>query len=184
MVGKIKNKRLFLALLLPDEMISFLVSLAKRLPGRPLPSENLHLTLFFFDQVSSQEEGKIKEALSEVALEGKPLALSLAGLSFFPNFGRPRGIWVQVCGQDETRLLSFRQKLKEALLAKNIDFDQKLFLPHITLTRFSKKEKVLKKSFPKVSAKKFTASSIGLFERRLSKEGSSYFWAREEKLKL
>jgi len=184
MAGKIKNKRLFLALLLPDEMISFLSSLVKKLPGRFLPPENLHLTLFFFGQVGEEKAGEIEEVISKEVWEEKPFVISLSDLSFFPNFGRPRGIWVKVGGQDETRLFSFRQKLKEALLAKNIDFDQKLFLPHITLTRFSKKEKVLKKSLPKVSAKEFTASSIGLFESRLSKEGASYFLAREEKLKL
>lgn len=184
MVGKIKNKRLFLALLLPDEMISFLVSLAKRLPGRPLPSENLHLTLFFFGQVSSQKEGKIKEALSEVALEEKPLALSFTDLSFFPSSGRPRGIWVKVGGRDGKRLFSFRQRLGEEFLARNIGFDQKPFLPHITLTRFPKKEKVFKKSLPKVSTKKFTAVSIGLFESRLSKRGADYFLIKEVKLKF
>lgn len=184
MVGKIKNKRLFLALLLPGEMISFLVSLAKRLPGWPLPSENLHLTLFFFGQVSSQKEGKIKEALSEVALEEKPLALSFTDLSFFPSSGRPRGIWVKVGGRDEKRLFSFRQKLGEEFLARNIGFDQKPFLPHITLTRFSKKEEIFKRDLPKVATGEFLISSIGLFESRLSKRGADYFLIKEVKLKF
>jgi len=184
MVGKIKNKRLFLALLLPDEMISFLVSLAKRLPGRPLPSENLHLTLFFFGQVSSQEEGKIKEALSEAALEEKPLAFSFTDLSFFPSSGRPRGVWAKVGGRDEKRLFSFRQRLGEEFLARNIGFDQKPFLPHVTLARFPKKEKIFKKSLPKVSAKGFTVVSIGLIESRLSKRGADYFLIKEVKLKF
>ena len=184
MAVKIKNKRFFLALLLPDEMISFLVSLVKKLPGRPLPPDNFHLTLFFFGQASSQEEGKIKEAFSKVALEEKPFTLSFADLSFFPGCGRPRGIWVKVGGRDEERLFSFRQRLGEEFLARNIGFDQKPFLPHITLARFSRKEKVFRRSLPKVSVKEFTASSLGLFESRLSKKGADYFLVKEEKLRF
>ena len=182
MAGKIKNKRLFLALLLPDEMVSFLVSLVKKLPGRPLPPDNFHLTLFFFGQASSQEEEKIKEAFSKVALEEKPFTLSFADLSFFPSCGRPRGIWVKVGGRDEKRLFSFRQKLGEEFLARNISFDQKPFLPHITLTRFSQKEKIFKRDLPKMAFGKFLISSIGLFESRLSKRGADYFLIKEVKL--
>ena len=171
MAGKIKNKRLFLALLLPEEALSFLSSLFQKLPGRPQAKENLHLTLFFFGQASSQEEGKIKEAFSKVALEEKPFTLSFADLSFFPSSGRPRGIWVKVGGRDEERLFSFRQRLGEEFLARNIGFDQKPFLPHITLTRFPKKEKVFKKSLPKSDYREFLISLIGLFESRLSKRG-------------
>jgi len=184
MAGKIKNKRLFLALLLPEEIISFLVSLVKKLPGRPLPPDNFHLTLFFFGQVLIQEEEKIKGALSGAVLREKPFTLSFADLSFFPGCGRPRGIWVKVGGRDEERLFSFRQRLGEEFLARNIGFDQKPFLPHLTLTRFSKKEKIFKESLPKVSVKEFTASSLGLFESRLSKKGADYFLIREENLKF
>ena len=182
MAVKTKNKRLFLALLLPDEMISSLVSLVKKLPGRPLPPDNFHLTLFFFGQASSQEEGKIKEAFSKVALEEKPFTLSFADLSFFPSSGRPRGIWVKVGGRDEERLFSFRQRLGEEFLARNIGFNQKPFLPHITLTRFSQKEEVFKRDLPKVAFGKFLISSIGLFESRLSKRGADYFLIKEVKL--
>jgi len=183
MVGKIKNKRLFLAFLLPDEMIFFLVSLVKKLPGRSLPPDNFHLTLFFFGQLLGQEEEKIKEVLSEAVLKEKPFTLSFTDLSFFPGSGRPQGIWIKVGGRNEERLFSFRQKLKEALLAKKIDFDKKPFLPHITLTRFSKKEKIFKRNLPKVTAGEFSISSIGLFESRLSKRGADYFLIKEVKLK-
>ena len=184
MTVKTKSKRLFLALLLPDEMISFLVSLVKKLPGRPLPPDNFHLTLFFFGQVSSQEEGKIKETLSGAVLKEKPFTLSFADLSFFPSSGRPRGIWVKVGGRDEERLFSFRQRLGEEFLARNIGFDQKPFLPHITLTRFSKKEKIFKRNLPKVTTGEFSISSLGLFESRLSKKGADYFLVKEEKLRF
>jgi 2'-5' RNA ligase len=182
MAGKIKNKRLFLALLLPEEALSFLSSLFQKLPGRPQAKENLHLTLFFFGQASSQEEGKIKEAFSKVALEEKPFTFSFADLSFFPSSGRPRGIWVKVGGRDEERLFSFRQRLGEEFLARNISFDQKPFLPHLTLTRFSQKEKIFKRDLPKVAFGKFLVSSIGLFESRLSKRGADYFLIKEVKL--
>ena len=165
-------------------MISFLVSLVKKLPGRPLPPDNFHLTLFFFGQAPSQEEGKIKEAFPKVALEEKPFTLSFADLSFFPSCGRPRGIWVKVGGRDEERLFSFRQRLGEEFLARNIGFDQKPFLPHITLTRFSRKEKVFKRDLPKVTTGEFSISSIGFFESRLSKKGADYFLIREENLKF
>ena len=184
MTVKTKSKRLFLALLLPDEMISFLVSLVKKLPGRPLPPDNFHLTLFFFGQASSQEEGKIKEALSGAVLREKPFTLSFADLSFFPSCSRPRGIWVKVGGRDEERLFSFRQRLGEEFLARNIGFDQKPFLPHITLTRFSKKEKIFKRDLPKVTTGEFSISSLGLFESRLSKKGADYFLVKEEKLRF
>ena len=184
MAVKIKNKRLFLALILPEEALSLLSSLSQKLPGRPQTKENLHLTLFFFGQVLSQEEGKIKEALSKVALEEKPFTLSFADLSFFPSCGRPRGIWVKVGGRDEERLFSFRQRLGEEFLARNIGFDQKPLLPHITLTRFSKKEKIFKRDLPKVTTGEFSISSLGLFESRLSKKGADYFLVKEEKLRF
>ncbi len=68
-------------------------------------------------------------------------------------------------------------------MAKKIDFDKKPFLPHITLTRFSKKEKIFKRNLPKVTAGEFSISSIGLFESRLSKRGADYFLIKEVKLK-
>ncbi|MBP8591013.1 RNA 2',3'-cyclic phosphodiesterase [Candidatus Shapirobacteria bacterium] len=179
-----KNKRLFLALLLPEEITSLFSSLTERLPGHPLVLENFHLTLFFFGPKGKEEERKIEEVLFWVVAKEKPLTLSLAGLSFFPSSGRPRGVWAKIAGQDETRLVSFRQKLGEELLAKDIYFDPKPFLPHVTLTRFAKKERVFKKSLPKIPDREFRVSSAGLFESKLSPEGARYSLAAKRQFGL
>ena len=74
--------RIFLAIDLPDAIRGELERLQEHLPvGRPVPSENLHLTLSFLGEQSEYVCEDVHEVLIDVHAE--PFDLRLAGLGTF-----------------------------------------------------------------------------------------------------
>ena len=127
------TKRLFISIELPPSATQGLVELDPHLRGvRWLAPEQMHLTLSFLGNVSTE----IQEALSENlrAIQWKSFFLPLVGLGAFPGKGRPNVIWIGV-GTGHPHLFQLHKRVQEAALTAGLEPDLRSFHPHITIAR-------------------------------------------------
>jgi 2'-5' RNA ligase len=121
--------RLFLAILLSDEMKDALINTQNAwydagIRGNYTAEENLHLTLAFIGEYPDAEP--VLEALSEVSFT--PFSPSLEGAGCFGDLW-----WAGM--KESAALEAVVRRIRRALSEHNIPFDRKRFRPHITLIR-------------------------------------------------
>ena len=121
--------RLFIAILLSDEMKAALIEAQNAMYDRGLrgnysPEENLHLTLAFIGDYPAAEP--VLDALETVAF--RPFSLSLEGIGHFGDLW-----WAGL--RDSAALNAVARRVRRALAESEIPFDRKRFSPHITLVR-------------------------------------------------
>lgn len=132
--------RLFVAIELPDAWRVILAELQQRqeraAPGyfRWVQSNLLHLTLLFLGWTPSDQLGAVGEAVEGAAGEVPPFRLALGPIGTFGPPRTPRVLWVDA-PQPDGRLQQLHAALAQALRARQIDFDQKPLVPHVTLGR-------------------------------------------------
>ncbi|WP_372887905.1 RNA 2',3'-cyclic phosphodiesterase, partial [Shimia sp.] len=124
--------RAFLAIDLPEDLRAQVAALQAGLrAGRPVPEENLHLTLAFLDDQPQAMLVALHEALN--ALDCPGFDLELAGLDLFGG-KRPRLLYLRV--KPAPALLALHRSLKEAARRVGMDLPRTRFRPHVTLARF------------------------------------------------
>ncbi len=106
------------------------------LPIRWVPVENIHLTLKFLGDVSEQNIPRIKEIILAEAASHQPFEISVGGFGVFPNYNRPRVIWVGVEAPDE--LLNLQRRIDMETARLGYAPDQRKFNPHLTFGRVSR----------------------------------------------
>ena len=121
--------RLFIAILLSDEMKDALISVQNALYDRGVrgsftAEENLHLTLAFIGEYPDAEP--VSDALSVVSFT--PFDITLEGMGCFGDLW-----WAGI--RESSSLASVVRRLRRALAENEIPFDRKKFSPHITLIR-------------------------------------------------
>ena len=126
--------RLFIAILLSDEMKAALIEAQNAMYDRGLrgnfsPEENLHLTLAFIGDFPQAEP--VLDALSAVRFT--PFTLSLEGIGCFGDLW-----WAGL--RESAALNAVARRVRRALAEKDIPFDRKRFSPHITLVRKASRE--------------------------------------------
>ena len=55
---------------------------------------NFHLTLKFLGDVKQDSIPDVCNAINNVAIKQKPFTLEFGGIGTFPNFSRPRVLWI------------------------------------------------------------------------------------------
>jgi RNA 2',3'-cyclic 3'-phosphodiesterase len=127
------SQRLFVAIGLPEPVRTVLAQLAQPLPDvawtRP---EQLHLTLRFLGDIDAEQKDTVVAKLRTVQVA--PFVLPIEGSGTFPPNAPPRVLWAGV-GSGHPRLFQLRQRLDDALLAAGVQFDVRIFHPHVTLAR-------------------------------------------------
>jgi RNA 2',3'-cyclic 3'-phosphodiesterase len=138
--------RLFTAVELPGPSRLQLAGLQAELDQqyfRPLKAENLHLTLVFLGDVSTQRldelQAILRAAAAAPALPGtasasaaSPTGARLSGMGAFPTLGNPRTVWAGF--EDATGgVARLRKRIAAGLSAAGFPFDTRPFTPHITL---------------------------------------------------
>jgi len=124
--------RLFVALQLDPITRSLLGSLAKSIPGaRPVPEEQIHLTIRFIGEVDGALYHDIRESLGGV--KAPPISLYVKGVGHFPPRGKPRVIWAGV--EPAGDIIILRHKINRALLECGLAPEKRKFHPHVTLAR-------------------------------------------------
>ena len=128
-----KSVRLFFALW-PDEGTRTTIrrrcrGLVRHCGGRPVPSENLHLTLAFLGSVNDEGLARATSAAEQVA--AKPFLLPLDRVGYFAP---ARSLWIGP-SQPVPELVRLNQALWTALESRGFNREQKPFMPHVTLAR-------------------------------------------------
>jgi 2'-5' RNA ligase len=162
--------RLFVAVEVPQDIRLYLKDLGRGIPGaRPLPAEQIHLTLCFLGEVERSLFQDVRECLFEV--EKKPFSLQISGVGHFPPRGTPKVLWAGVTPTDE--LVRLKKRVDRALQTCGLELEKRKFSPHITLARLRNSpiqrvsEFLAGNSF--LQTPKFTVDSFHLFSSRLGK---------------
>ncbi len=151
--------RLFIAIE-PDDaarrtLTAFREELRKRVSGRFVRDEQLHLTLLFLGEMPEKSLPGICETLTDATTAHTHIPLSLG----LPDVFRA-GIYVHVNGDLEP----LHRTLTKAMLPHGIEPDKRPFLPHITIAREAKAPD----SWPALSPIAWNCGEIILYESRLN----------------
>ena len=170
--------RAFVAIALPDPVRDALEVLQHDLPaGRPVPEENLHLTLAF---LGDQPEWLLAEGHQALAAIRAPaFPLELAGVDSFGG-PHPRGVFATVAAC--APLAALERRVTGALRRAGLDFPRQRFRPHVTLARFS--GALPAHALPRVAeflgrnarfrSEVFVVEHFALYRSTLSRAGAEY----------
>src|SRR4051794_5064606 len=178
--------RLFVALPVPAEVKKRIETIQNGLKTELRRStvawtrpEQLHLTLRFFGNVSSEAVDDLKRALQS-ACNFSALSLTVTGIGLFPNKRNPRVLWVGV--QEKTGALAL---LQNRITAATANFGQRpedrSFSPHLTLGRIKRMQradlhtlKAVLESNEHEKLGDWTSGSIELIRSDLGASGAIY----------
>ncbi|MGI6139457.1 MAG: RNA 2',3'-cyclic phosphodiesterase [Candidatus Hydrogenedentales bacterium] len=134
--------RVFAAIALPEDIRDAIHNLGERLRKKGdaaswVRSENMHLTLRFYGELTEEQVKCLIDDLS-AALPGhdKPLLLA-RGLGAFPSITRPTILWAGV-DTVSGHLIPIQHCTEAAAQALELPKERKAFHPHITIARLRK----------------------------------------------
>lgn len=166
--------RLFVAMPLPAELLETALE-CQRLIAQSSEScrlarkDGLHITLAFLGDVCERDALNVKDALQAAcALHRSPVRLEPERIGHFGNADDAL-LWLGL--KEDRSMLRLARLLRTELELRSIPFDEKEFVPHVTLARRAK----LPASIPRVpNAKISTALAVSLYESHLSSDGARY----------
>lgn len=131
------SDRLFLAVDLTEEvahgLAAFLEEETMRLPGRPTPPANWHLTLRFLGPTTPVQRDRVLEFLDEhMAVE--PFTMSFGSLGAFPKPSRATVLWLGV-ERGADHLAAMAEIGDVAAQLAGFESDDRPFHAHLTLSR-------------------------------------------------
>ncbi|MDP7976224.1 MAG: RNA 2',3'-cyclic phosphodiesterase [Thermoprotei archaeon] len=131
--------RVFVAVDLPDgeakaKVLALLSELHANRNLKVVAPENLHFTLAFIGEVSNDMVKRASEAISRISYQ--TFNASLSGIGYFPSRERARVVWVGIKEEQGGRQLEeLAELVRGALSSAEVPFDEKPFVPHLTLAR-------------------------------------------------
>lgn len=170
--------RVFLALNLPDEAKDKLAQLADQAGDLPaarwVSSENFHVTLKFFGELSDQRQALACETLARLDETVQPLALQ--GLGLFPLRGQPETLWVGVVPTPD--LLRLQRRIEKSLSQVGFAPEGRNYHPHVTVARLHEQgdPSLLARFLARHALFKLNtvATSFSLFASHPTSQGSVY----------
>jgi RNA 2',3'-cyclic 3'-phosphodiesterase len=127
---------------------------------RAVEGQNLHFTLVFLGEISSETSEILKSRLAN--LEFQPFSVTYKGLGAFPSSANPRIVWMGTDIEGGKKLVDLYQKVvvcvKDAGLAPD-----KPFIPHVTLFRIKYRGLKLFRMLAKYEDIKFGSDFIDRF---------------------
>jgi 2'-5' RNA ligase len=132
--------RSFLAFELPLQIKEQLKEISKELQQSHLPVrwvkvENIHLTIVFLGSVTEETIVGVKQKAGSIAEKFSAFQIRLNGVGTFPNWRRPRVLWIGLDGEIGG-LSGLRDQLQAALEEFGFKPENRTFRPHLTLGRF------------------------------------------------
>ena len=132
--------RSFIAIELPDDLKLALIRLQEQLQSGKSTSVkwvdpyNIHLTLKFLGNISTDIVDKVTRALEEAVRGISPFHLETKGLGAFPSLKRVQVVWVGITGEVD-RLSQLQQRIESSLASLGFVSESRPFTPHLTLAR-------------------------------------------------
>lgn len=167
--------RLFVGISIEDSFRRLLSSLGATIPGaRPVPEDQIHLTLRFIGEVEAMTFADIKEGLE--GLEAKPLTLQIKGTGHFPPRGKPRVVWAGIEPAGDVIIL--RNRVNYLLSLCSIEPEQRKFHPHVTIARLKDGQPKRVAAFLAANAllesPPFTVDRVNLYSSTLHQSGARH----------
>jgi len=100
--------------------------------------EGIHLTLKFLGDTPRDRVPEVAAALQAACAGFAPFEFSVEGRGCFPNFRRPRVIWVAVREQGRT-LARLQDAIEQHVAPLGWPSEKRPFSPHLTLGRVSRR---------------------------------------------
>lgn len=176
--------RLFLAVNLPAEVRHAIAQAAAPLraaaPGLSWVAEDkVHLTVKFLGEQSEDMAQRVASAMDDVAARNRVVDVEVGGVGAFPNFRRPRVVWMGVTPEPKLELL--HHDVESSCEPLGLPIDGKPFRPHLTLARVrprsseSRTMRELARAARAVSyVEEVVITSIDLMESCQTATGSAY----------
>ena len=168
--------RAFLALPVPDATVDALVAIQALIPvGRPVPEENLHLTLAFLGDASEAILADLDEILSSTALPSATIAFG--GLGTFGEMERGL-VFAEV--RPDPRLSALQSKVARIARMAGADLPRRRFRPHVTLVRANRqpmgpaRDRLAAALGAPVDIPAFAATELVLYQSTLTPEGARH----------
>ena len=150
---------------------------APRANLRWIPVENLHITLWFFGEVTEPQLDSLRRELDGVDVAA--FDLQVAGAGTFPSSGLPRVIWFGLPdGRDG--LLAVYDRLRDRLTPLGFAPEKRPYSPHLTVARVKdvgRQESTIIRSIlagSRVAAGSCRVDAVTLFRSRTSPHGAQY----------
>ncbi|HHN65622.1 MAG TPA: RNA 2',3'-cyclic phosphodiesterase [Nitrospirae bacterium] len=130
--------RCFIAIEIDEEVkkaVQDLIDQLRSMGGdvRWVRPEGMHITLKFLGEIEDRLVNTIKNILKKIGENHSVFSLTLAGTGVFPDYSRPRVLWVGIRGNGE--LQSLYEDIEEAMLNLGFKKETRGFNPHVTLGR-------------------------------------------------
>ena len=174
--------RSFVAVPVPGGVTEHLARLHESVPHtagkiRWVKAEAMHLTCVFLGDIEPDQVDPIAAALSSAAEGVQPFATSLGSVGAFPNFRRPRVIWVGF-EEGEEQVTELKGRIDDALEPLGFEPERRRFHPHLTIGRV--KSEGQKGLLEKAAAdwtlpfENWISSELTFFQSVLSRHGPTY----------
>jgi 2'-5' RNA ligase len=95
--------------------------------------ELLHFTLKFLGEVGADQIAALRTATGTAVAAHEPMTMHLAGAGVFPNFLRPRVVWIGV--KSHGSVIALADDVERACEPLGFERDARGFSPHLTLGR-------------------------------------------------
>jgi len=119
-----------------DAISRQIASLKQKYPNpgiRWVPSVNIHLTLKFLGEVSSQNLEILAKTIGDETKGLKPFSIPFLETGIFPNSRRPKVIWIGLSYQ--ANLITLYKIIEAVSSSLGYQSEERPFTPHITLGR-------------------------------------------------
>jgi RNA 2',3'-cyclic 3'-phosphodiesterase len=169
----VMNKRVFIAIPVPEAVRTELHSLRRLVPPTGLrwtPPEHLHLTLVFMGNTPAAAIPEVEEKLRTVAARHPGFTLQCRAVETVRQRGSVSMIWAGF--RDSSAYTALALRLREQLTVN----EKRPPLPHITLARSKRGTAPLLRAddFPDISHLQFPVERFELWESTLLPQGSVY----------
>jgi 2'-5' RNA ligase len=148
-----------------------------RLTVRWLPEHNLHITSWFFGEVSDARAAEIADLL-RVDWEIQRFELAITGVGVFPRSGPIRIVWVGV-GAGAERMGAIYDELTARLEPLGLEPEPRPYHPHVTIGRARETAGSARRARTVLEGADLRPETceithITLFQSRLSPKGARY----------
>ena len=177
--------RLFLALMIPEELIARVADVQKELRKVILTDgvrwtrpEQFHYTVKFLGETSTGQAQKATDCTAAFCEHAAPFEIHLAGIGAFPNSSRPSVLWLGAA-EGADALTQLAAGLDEALHREGFPKERKPAKAHLTLARIKSYAGEMAAARALRTAEvgaigSFTADGIVLMQSTLKPGGSEY----------
>jgi 2'-5' RNA ligase len=176
--------RLFLAINLPPEVRHAIVDATAPLrtiaPNLSWVREpQLHLTVKFLGERPEDVATRVAEAMRPVGERNRAIGVEVGGIGAFPNFRRPRVVWIGVTADPKLELL--HHDVESVCESLGLPVEGKPFRPHLTLARVKPRSadlrilRELSRAAREVDyVEEIVIGSVDVMESELTTSGSRY----------